>query len=638
MSCSSYLERSGWFGRMAGLCAALVPLAAVAQLAPKWEIAWTDHTQNPVDLKSPGSRAYMPCVLWNASWPAESRFRAWYDAESINGLALSTSADGVEWSAGRTLTGLNLEGASTQGRPVVLYNSDWAKPYRLYYYGNPYGIWHIRVAESADGVAFENDQVALEGGRLGTYPDGHAVVHIPGRTLYPEDPAWEEPFLMYFMASGGIAYATSTDGFIFYEAQDDFSTEDVDEGLIRIQGLEEGAAFSAQPTQVLRIAQNDFRMFTFQANTANEYLVSANGLTWELAESPMSVVGGLGEAGAWNDQRNYYASAAYLGEGRFCLMRGGRDNATGLYRTGVAFGRSAFYEANDFGRWAFHSPFDDYQAEGWTTYTSTGNEPDGNLTMIVQNTDGTVSVRDRKESGNFYLVHDAAFVVPFTFEFRGRLDDAAGTGADAEYPKYMVGAFQTDELHPGGESWQPAFAATRFGGWALASDPAAEADNLRFQTYTVVCRFDEAARTQLAIDAGNSSANVALCIFDVYLNRDFSAPKVTFHNTGFMGWADAVDADGRVDIGFPGSSGGQVTLDWIRWGNGAIFDPNDPETAVRPALSVSRGPEGITLSWAPSGGRLEATDRLGGSWTDLGTANPVTLEMAGASRFFRVLR
>ena len=36
----------------------------------------------------------------------------------------------------------------------------------------------------------------------------------------------------------------------------------------------------------------------------------------------------------------------------------------------------------------------------------------------------------------------------------------------------------------------------------------AEADNTQFQTYTVVCRFDETAVTQLTIDPANAVANV----------------------------------------------------------------------------------------------------------------------------------
>src|SRR5688572_24043279 len=483
------------FSSLLGSASVLLLTANVfSQTEPKWVVQWTDHTANPIDLKSPGSRAYMPYILHRTNWPADSRFRIWYDSASIAGIAYSTSADGINWSTGVALTGLNTDGTSPAGRPVVLFDPAWSRPYRLYYYGNPGGVWQVRVAESTDGIAFSNDQVALEGGRLGTFPDGHAVVYIPGRNPDPADPEGARPFILYFRetAGNGIAYATSKDGFVFTESEDNPDTTDVDEGLIRITGLpEENPVFAAQPTQVLVITQNDFRMFAFEQNTNFKYLVSPNGIDWALIEDPVAVVGSVGATESWNDERNYYASAAYLGEGKFVLYRGGRST-TGdqLYRTGVAFGESGFYKTNDIGKWSFYSPMTNWQGEGWTTFSSTGNEVDGTLTAVIQNNDGTVSVRDRKDSGNFYMVHDAAWSVPYTFEFRGKLDDAetTGTGTD-ELPKYTFSAFQTDTLNPGGESWQPAFSANRFGRWTLADDSVptaiADADNTQFQTYTV---------------------------------------------------------------------------------------------------------------------------------------------------------
>jgi hypothetical protein len=617
-----------------------------AQTEPKWDIKWTDYSDNPVDLKSPGTRAYMPYVLSRTNWPSESRFRIWYDTASIAGIGYSTSADGTNWSNGAALTGLNTNGTSPAGRPVVLYDSTWAKPYRLYYYGNPGNVWQIRVAESADGVAFSNDQVALEGGRLGTFPDGHAVVYIPGRNPDPADPEAARPFVLYFRDKDGkgIAFAESKDGYTFTEAPDNLDTPDVDEGLIRISGLPaETPIFVGQPTQVLRISQNDFRMFAFEANTEFKYLVSPNGIDWSLIEDPVAVIGNVGPAGTWNDERNYYASAAYLGDGKFALYRGGRST-TGdqLYRIGVALGDSGFYRTNDLGKWSFFSPMTNWQAEGWTTFTSTDNQPDGNTTAVIQNADGTVSVRDRKDSGNFYMVHDAAWVVPFTFEFRAKLDDAVttGTGTD-ELPKYTFSAFQTDALNPGGESWQPAFATNRFGRWTLADDSVptaiADADNTQFQTYTVVCSFDESARAQLDLDPANGAANVNLCIFEVYLNRDFSAPKAKYNGTGFVGWP-SVDSDGRLDIGFPGPSSGQMTVDWVRWGNGVILDTIGPDSAGAISLSITRVGSDLQISWTGGGTLQSATDVLGNWGDETGVSSGAIIHPSASQKFYRVRR
>jgi hypothetical protein len=449
------------------------------------------------------------------------------------------------------------------------------------------------------------------------------------------------PFILYFRDRDGrgIAFATSKDGYTFAEAEDNLDTE-ADEGLIRMTGLEEGSVFVAQPTQVLQLSQNDFRMFAFEQNTNFKYLVSPNGMDWSLIADPVAGVGEVSATGGWNDERNYYATAAYLGDGRFVLYRGGRSTTTQLYRTGAAFGESSFYKANDLGAWSFYSPMTDWQAEGWTTFTSTDNQTDGVDTAVIQNADGTVSVRDRKESGNFYIVHDASWVVPYTFEFRARLDEAmtTGTGTD-ELPKYTFSAFQTDELHPGGESWQPAFAANRFGRWTLADETVptaiADADNTQFQTYTVVCTYDESARAQLAMDPANGSANINLCIFEVYLNRDFSAPKAKYNGTGFFGWP-SVDADGRLDIGFPGPSSGQMTVDWVRWGNGVILDPTNPDATPGTTLSIDRVAGGVRISWT-GGGTLQSADNLIGPWTDEpNIGSGATVPVSGTHKFYRV--
>jgi hypothetical protein len=366
-------------------------------------------------------------------------------------------------------------------------------------------------------------------------------------------------------------------------------------------------------------------------------------MDWALIEDPVPGIGETGPGESWNDERNYYASAAYLGDGRFVLYRGGRSTAGDqLYRTGAAFGESAFYKTNAIGQWSFFSPMTSWEAEGWSTFTSTDNQPDGDLTAVIQNPDGTVSVRDRKDSGNFYIAHDTAWIVPYTFEFRAKLDDAetTGTGTD-ELPKYTFSAFQSDALHPGGESWQPAFSAGRFGRWTLADDTVetaiGEADNNQFQTYTVVCTYDESARAQLVFNPADGTANINLCIFEVYLNRDFSAPKARYNGTGFAGWPD-VDTDGRLDIGFPGPSYGQMTVDWVRWGNGVILDSNDPGSAGAPSLSITRVANGVQIIWT-DGGTLQSAISFGGAWADETAASSgVTVPISEAQKFYRVRR
>lgn len=515
----------------------------------KWNITWTDSTKNPLELSGAGDRSYMPYVLYNVQWPEQSRYRIWFDYASIAGIAYAFSADGITWSTPVKTTGLNATGNEPAGRPVLLYNTAWSKPFRIYYYGNLGDGWEVRVAESSDGIAFTNDKTAIMAGasELGTYPDGHAVLYIPGRA---------EPFLMYYKSSRNyIMLATSIDGYEFLD-------------LIPIEYSE-----GMHPTCAISLGQNDYRMWAFRDNTAIQYLVSSDGINWELYEDPVNGVGSLGASGAWNDQRNYYASVVYVGGGKFKLYRGGRNNTSGLYRTGVADGFDPQLAAIKGGEWDGFSPLDDYRAEKWETYTSNANTN----VLITQNTDGTVTIKDNNESGNFYMVRDVSWLVPFTVEARFRVDEAGGN--DASGPHCTISLFITNDLTPFGDSWQPSFGLNRFGGWNINSDPVADWDMTKFTTITIVCRYNEEALERVL--NGETTIAAEVSAYDLYLNRDFSKPAVTFHGTNFAGWTDAVDMDGRLDIGWPNPSTGTMTVDWVRWGSGIILDPNDPGTDVR---------------------------------------------------------
>lgn len=513
----------------------------------KWNITWTDSAKNPLELSGLGDRSYMPYVLYNKDWPEQSRYRIWFDYASINGIGYAASADGVTWSAPVKTTGLNADGTSTAGRPVLLYNAAWSKPFRIYYYCNPGDVWQVRVAESKDGIAFDNDKMAIstDGTELGTYPDGHAVLYIPGRV---------KPFLMYYKSTGNyIMLATSEDGYEFLDSAPIENSE------------------ALQPTCAIALGQNDYRMWAFLANTGIQYLVSSDGFTWEKHEDPINGVGTIGASGAWNDERNYYAAAVYLGEGKFKLWRGGRNTASGLYRVGVADGVDSQLSVIKGNAWDGFSPLVDYKAEKWEPYTSNANTD----VLLTQNNDGTVTVKDNNAAGNFYMVRDVSWLVPFTVEARFRIDQAGGE--DANGPHCTISLFMNDAQNPAGESWQPSFGVDKFGGWNLSADPTADADMTKFTTITIVCRYNEEALERLL--GGDTAANAEVGAYDLYLNRDFSKPAVTFHGTAFAGWPE-VDIDGRLDIGWPNPSIGAMTVDWVRWGSGIILDPKDPSTAV----------------------------------------------------------
>ena len=64
-----------------------------------------------------------------------------------------------------------------------------------------------------------------------------------------------------------------------------------------------------------------------------------------------------------------------------------------------------------------------------------------------------------------------------------------------------------------------------------------------------------------------------------------------------------------------------------------------PAAATGPKLTFSRTATDITISWAPTGGRLEASPVLGASanWQPIGATNPAVIPFTGAAQYFRVI-
>lgn len=60
--------------------------------------------------------------------------------------------------------------------------------------------------------------------------------------------------------------------------------------------------------------------------------------------------------------------------------------------------------------------------------------------------------------------------------------------------------------------------------------------------------------------------------------------------------------------------------------------------APQPVLNINQSGNNATLSWTPSGGRLETTSALvGGSWTPVPSSKPIQLPIGGTNAFFRVV-
>ena len=285
----------------------LTVLLVITSVFAAQDISWVDYGSNPVNVNSPGARAYMPTALYNASWGTASAYKIWYDSASYAGLGFSVSSDGINWST-VSCTGVN----ASCGRPTVIYNSSWTHPYRLYYTSDASVDTKIRVAESDDGFTFVNDQVAYDSNNV-PWVDGHPVLYDATAT-----PA----FKMYANIGGGFSVLTSSDGYSFQTT-----------ASLAVAGTAD------LPSSVLKISATDYRLFGYSSNTAITYYVSSDGLSFTVKQSPVSTVGSLGATGTWNANRNYFCSVVYLGGGQFKMFRSGYNNS--VYRIGLATGTDA---------------------------------------------------------------------------------------------------------------------------------------------------------------------------------------------------------------------------------------------------------------------------------------------------------
>ena len=69
----------------------------------------------------------------------------------------------------------------------------------------------------------------------------------------------------------------------------------------------------------------------------------------------------------------------------------------------------------------------------------------------------------------------------------------------------------------------------------------------------------------------------------------------------------------------------------------ADYNSNYAPVANAATLTATTSGGNLVISWTPAGGHLQSSTALGGSWTDAGTANPATIPMTGAAKFFRVV-
>ena len=254
--------------------------------------------------------------------------------------------------------------------------------------------------------------------------------------------------------------------------------------------------------------------------------------------------------------------------------------------------------------WDIVSTLDNYEAEGWYIYSPPRTEA-----TLTQNADGTVTItRLNQNSSTIYMTHDVAWDESngFTYEFRVRVDAIGGQwgGTDEHWDRASIYPLKNnpDGTWPtfsNGRTWLCSFDQTSIGSRYFANPflPKADVDFTQFHVITFVCELDEGILAdKLAnepdVSYGDSfdEGVIGRALGDhspwwLYVDRNFTEPAVEeMPGSGWNGWGPpSVDADGIMQIGFQGTTRGQITVDYFRTGNGVILDPNEP----RPAVNVS---------------------------------------------------
>jgi hypothetical protein len=180
-------------------------------------VNWQQYPTNPVF--DPAERVYYPSILFDCS-----TYRMWYDDGA--GIRYTTSADGISWAAGTSVSGL------TNARHAVV---QWiGTKYLIWYWDSTqlYSINDIRTAESANGINWTSDapitQVGasvIRGGpgvnwNAGSYGPCEVFYNAAGSaTIVPPVDAttvWQNKFVMYYDGTTGayedIGIAVSADG------------------------------------------------------------------------------------------------------------------------------------------------------------------------------------------------------------------------------------------------------------------------------------------------------------------------------------------------------------------------------------------------------------------------------------------
>lgn len=311
----------------------IASLLAPFSFAAPSDIVWTDDVANNPVIGPPGfgdNRAYYGHVIFDAN---ANIWRAWYDSSSgfDVGYAESTDADGTDWTGYALVTGFNSE---RQSKPVVIQIED--NQFRMWYMANSReGGYFIWTAVSSDGVNWSDDQpttgIALdvEGtSRFGPI-ERIAVTKLDDGSFVAycrcEEPYLDEAF-DYFDLGKKLFRYSSTDGIDWQWTG--YTGVNEDEGF---EGIEFTTAIKHPDREGVWYAWGTSQN---SSGPIYSYISTDDGMTYQLDENPVAVVGETGTA-AYNADRNYHASVTYRGNGQWVMFRSVAEPKRTARATGI---------------------------------------------------------------------------------------------------------------------------------------------------------------------------------------------------------------------------------------------------------------------------------------------------------------
>lgn len=147
--------------------------------------------------------------------------------------------------------------------------------------------------------------------------------------------------------------------------------------------------------------------------------------------------------------------------------------------------------------------------------------------------------------------------------------------------------------------------------------------------------------------AGNSGGTASLAWVTAGLGTPTQTTNIlgvfNIGNTGawqtYAYWYLQNAAGSNVVVNIPSSGPATFQMYELSGGYNINFFLLVPVPVVPPNLSVTHSSGNVTVSWTPAGGTLMASPALSGptvDWQPVGTANPATVPVTGATQFFRV--